>query len=244
MRKTIFNLSLLLSLIAVAASAYGQAAPLPSHELARYFFVLLTRPANAPQLSKEADDGLQEEHMANIRKMFAEHKMVIAGPFMDNTVLRGIFVFQAESAAQTKEWANSDPAVKAGRLSAEVHGPWLIEPTDIRSPTETSGLDQYSLVLMNRGENGNPNAPEFVEALKQHAAFMKEMRAQGNLAVAGRFPLDDPGDLRGVAIFRVGAEQTSKVLQSDPAVKAGLFKPEFHPWATGKEVLASGEPLR
>ena len=225
---------------ATSAQAQNQANAKP----AQYFFVLLNRPANAPQLSKEAGEKLQEEHMANIRKMTAEHKLVIAGPFMDDTVLRGIFVFQADSAAQVQEWANSDPAIKAGRLSAEVHGPWLIEASAIHDPGETPGFERYTLVLMTRGDLWNPDAPEFMDVMKRHHAFVKQLTDQGNVAIAGPFPFSEPGKLLGVAIFRVGAEQTAKLTQDDPIVKAGLLKPEIHPWGTGKGVLASGQPMQ
>src|SRR5260370_4604552 len=153
--------------------------------------------------------------MANIRKMAAEHKLVIAGPFMDDTTLRGIFVFQADSAAQVQEWTNSDPAVKADRLSAEVHGPWLIDPSAIHNPVEPSGFEQYTLVLMKRGDNWNPNAAAFIDVMKGHLAFVKQTTDQGNMAIAGVFPFSDPGELRGVAIFRVGAEQTATLMQDD-----------------------------
>jgi len=228
----------------VADSAFAQTQNQPNAKPAQYFFVLLNRPINAPQLSKEAGEKLQEEHMANIRKMSAEHKLVIAGPFMDDTVLRGIFVFQADSAAQVQEWANSDPAVKAGRLSAEVHGPWLIDPNTIHNAAEPPGFEQYALVLMKRGDHWNPNAPEFMDVMKEHHAFVKRMTDQGNMAIAGPFPFSDQGELRGVAIFRVGAEQTAKLTQDDPIVKAGLLKTEIHPWGTGKGVLASGQPMQ
>jgi uncharacterized protein YciI len=228
----------------VAGSALAQTQNQPNAKTAQYFFVLLNRPANAPQLSKDAGEKLQEEHMANIRKLGNEHKLVIAGPFMDDTVLRGIFVFQADSAAQVQEWANSDPAVKAGRLSAEVHGPWLIDPNTIHNPAEPPGLEQYTVVLMKRGDHWNPKAPEFMDVMKQHHAFVKQMTDQGNMAIAGPFPFSDQGELRGVAIFRVGAEQTAKLTQDDPIVKAGLLKPEIHPWGTGKGVLASGQPMQ
>ena len=163
---------------------------------------------------------------------------------MDDTKLRGLFVLQADSAAQAQEWANSDPAVKAGRLAPEVHGPWLIDPSAIQNPSEPSGMEKYTLVLMKRGDNWNPNAPGFMDVMKQHHAFVKQMTDQGDLAIAGPFPFDDQGELRGVAIFRVGAEQTAKLTQDDPIVKAGLLKAEIHPWGTGKGVLASGQPMQ
>ena len=141
--------------------------------------------------------------MANIRKMTAEHKLMIAGPFMDDTVLRGIFVFQADSRAQAQEWADNDPAVRAGRLAAEVHGPWLIDPNTIHNPAEPPELEQYTVVLMKRGDNWNPNAPGFMDVMKRHSSFVKQITDQGNLAIAGPFPFSDQGELRGVAIFRV-----------------------------------------
>jgi len=244
MRRISFRVLLIFTLIALAVPALAPAQSPASANPPQYFLVLLNRPARAPQLSKEAGAKLQEEHMANIRKMAAEHKLLIAGPFMDDTALRGIFVLQAESMAQAQAWADSDPAVKAGRLAPELHGPWMIDPNAIHAPAEPPGMEQYTLVLMKRGDHWNPDAPEFIEVIKRHHAFVQQMTEQGNLAIAGPFPLSDPGGLRGVTIFRVNEAQTAKLTQEDPAVKAGLLKPELHPWATGKGVLASGQPLQ
>ena len=169
---------------------------------------------------------------------------MIAGPFLDDTVLRGIFVLQAESTAQANAWAGSDPAIKAGRLAAEVHGPWDVDPSAIHSPTENSGLEKYTLVLLKRGENWKPDAPDFMNVMKQHHALVRQMTDQGKLAIAGPFPLGDPGELRGIAIFQVGKEETAKLMRDDPAVKAGLVRGEMHPWGTGKGVLAAGEPMQ
>jgi uncharacterized protein len=244
MKRTSFSGVFLFSLIALSVSAFAQAPAQSSANSGQYFLVLLNRPANAPQLSKEAGEKLQEEHMANIHKMAAEHKLLIAGPFLDDTTLRGIFVLKAASAAQAQAWADSDPAVKAGRLAPDVHGPWLIDPSAIHDPAEPPGMEQYTLVLMKRGDKWDPNAPEFMDAMKQHHAFVKLMTDEGSLAVGGPFPFADQGELRGVSIFRVGAEQTATLLKDDPIVKAGLLKPEIHPWGTVKGVLAAGQPLQ
>ena len=231
---------LLICLLASATLSIAQSDP----NAPKYFFVLLKRPSNAPQLSKEAGDKLQEEHMANIRKLYSEHKLVVAGPFTDDTSLRGIFVLKAESREQAQDWAGSDPAIKAGRLAAEVHGPWDIDASAISEPQTTQGMEQYTLVLLKSGEKWNPSAPGFMDVIRQHHAVLQEMIEKGKIAVAGPFPLSDPGELRGVTIFRVGVEETAKLVRDDPTVKAGLLKTEIHPWITGKGVLAAGQPMR
>lgn len=46
------------------------------------------------------------------------------------------------------------------------------------------------------------------------------------------------------AIFRVGTEQTDKLILDNPTGTAGLLKTEIHPWGTGKGVLAAGQPMQ
>src|SRR5215469_2645298 len=239
MRHLRFGKLLLICLLASTIFSTAQSEP----NATKYFFVLLKRPSDAPQLSKEAGEKLQEEHMANIRKLHSEHKLLVAGPFIDDTFLRGIFVLKAESREQAQDWAASDPAIKAGRLAAEVHGPWLIDPDAIREPETTQSMEQYTLVLLKNGEKWNPSTPEFMDVMKQHRTFVQETE-KGKIAVAGPFPFDDPGELRGIAIYRVGAEETAKIVQDDPIIKAGLLKTDMHPWITGKGVLAAGQPTQ
>ncbi len=227
--------------ILVAVIAFSLCAVAQSNDSSggQYFFVLLLRPSNAPQLSKEDGEKLQEAHMGNIRRLHAEHKLYVAGPFMDDTVLRGIFVFKAASAGQVQEWASSDPAIKAGRLAAEVHGPWLIDGDAIQNPESTEGLEQYTLVLL-RPEKDVASAGGVAE---EHARFLKELSDNGKVAVAGDFGPHSASNLNGVVIFRVKTEEATKLIADDPLVKGGIVKPEIHPWATGKGVLAPGQPL-
>jgi uncharacterized protein YciI len=214
----------------------------PAQPATSFFFVLLKRPASAPQISKEDGDKLQEAHMANIRKLYEEHKLVIAGPFMDDGVLRGIFVMKADSLDQAKEWANSDPTIKAGRLLAEVHGPWMIRPQGIHETDTPNTLEKYSLLLVHQGDRWDPKSPVPQDLLKQHLSYLMGLMQQGKLALAG--PFRDDGELKGIFIYSVPMDEATKLEAEDPMVKNGFFKIEGHPWATAKGVLAAGQPIQ
>lgn len=243
MKKLIFRSVTTLLFFAAWQAAFGQEQPGLNRR--QVFLVLLKRPANAPQLSKEAADKLQEAHMANIRKLHQEHKLLMAGPFVDDTTLRGIFVLQAESLAQAQEWAHSDPAIQGGRLEAEIHGPWGIDGNVIHDPGENpQGMEQYTVVLSMTGGNWKPDTPAFAEAMTRHVAFMKDVSARGDVALAGTFAFSDPGELKGMVVYCMGMEEVAKLVAGDPLVKADILKPEMHPWITAKGVLPPGQPFQ
>ena len=62
-------------------------------------------------------------HMTNIGKLAGEGKLVVAGPMMDDTGLKGIFVFNVKTVAEAEVLGQTDPAVKAGLFLIEYH-PW------------------------------------------------------------------------------------------------------------------------
>lgn len=73
--------------------------------------------------SPEERRRLQEAHMANIDRMAAAGQLVLAGPFLDNTDIRGIYIFNVADTAVAREWTATDPAIEAGSLTMELH-PW------------------------------------------------------------------------------------------------------------------------
>ncbi len=77
-----------------------------------------TRPASPEQAAE-----LQRAHMANIRRMADAGKLVLAGPFLDDGELRGIYVFAVATLDEARALTDSDPAIKAGTLVMELH-PW------------------------------------------------------------------------------------------------------------------------
>lgn len=90
-----------------------------------YFMVFLMKGQNRSQDSLEVEK-IQEGHMANIRRLAEEGKLIVAGPFLDDGNLRGIFIFDVPTMEDAKALCETDPAIKSGRLSYEIH-PWMTQ---------------------------------------------------------------------------------------------------------------------
>ena len=94
-------------------------------KLTTAYLAFLTRGAKWTPEKTPATEELQKAHIANIVRLAELKKLVVAGPFGDDTPLRGIFVFRVASIEEARELAATDPAVQAGRLKVEIH-PWVI----------------------------------------------------------------------------------------------------------------------
>ena len=87
-----------------------------------YVMAFLKAGPNRERPSDEAQK-LQAAHRANIRRLAAEGKLVLAGPFADNGELRGIYIFDVATVAEAEALTRTDPAILAGQLVMELH-PW------------------------------------------------------------------------------------------------------------------------
>jgi uncharacterized protein YciI len=88
----------------------------------RYVMAFLKKGPNRSQDSVTAAK-LQQAHLVNIGRLADEGKLVLAGPFMDDGDVRGIYVFAVETIEEAKALTETDPAIQAGRLVMELH-PW------------------------------------------------------------------------------------------------------------------------
>lgn len=88
----------------------------------RYVVALLKAGPVRGQAADEAE-AIQRAHLENIRRLAGEGKLALAGPFLDNGSLRGIYVFNVETVEEARALTETDPAIQAGRLVMELH-PW------------------------------------------------------------------------------------------------------------------------
>jgi uncharacterized protein YciI len=91
------------------------------------------------------------------------------------------------------------------------------------------GMKQYVMAFLKKGHNKGIDSAQRSQLIQAHLKNIGRMAKEGKLAVAG--PFLDNTDLAGVYIFNVTTIEEAKALTAaDPAVKAGVFDIELHPW--------------
>jgi uncharacterized protein len=226
----------------IAVRAQNVPAPPPGMEI--YYLGLLNRgPAWTREETPETR-RIQEGHMANINRMADLGGLVAAGPIEGDHDLRGIFIFRVKTAADARILAAADPAIKAGRLTLELH-PWW-GPAGIGArfaaerkadPTMKVKMLTYQLGLLKAAPGALPSTPY---AERAHLQYIAGMQAAGKLAAVGPTPED--GALQGIFVFKTDAAEAERLVSEDPHVKDGRLVVELYPWWCADHVMPDALP--
>lgn len=123
MNNQISKLSVSVLLLSALAFTNLNAQSNSIPEYVEYYFVELIQNQPSEELSDQEIRSTRMEHLANIRKLASERKLLLAGPFKDGG---GLFILNAESSDQAEEWVLEDPAVKAGLFTYKIRV-WVTE---------------------------------------------------------------------------------------------------------------------
>ena len=110
-------------------------------------------------------------------------------------------------------------------LLAQEHKP---QPQPQKTEPE-SKLIEFQMALLKRGTKVMPRNWQVSPLRQQHLSYMRSLLESGKVVIAG--PVIDDPELRGVVIFRTkSADEARGLVMADPAVAAGFFAVETHPW--------------
>ncbi|HEX3080854.1 MAG TPA: YciI family protein [Puia sp.] len=90
---------------------------------------------------------LQKAHLKNIIRLANEGKLIVAGPFLDDQPVEGIFIFNVETIEEAKALTYTDPAIQSGELVMELR-PWygsaaLVEITALHQKIQKKSVADY-----------------------------------------------------------------------------------------------------
>ncbi len=103
--------------------------------LEAFELVLLRRPASAPDYPGEELERIQREHLAYHAGLREAGHVVTNGPVdgQPDPSLRGLAFYRTGSLERSRQLAENDPAVRAGRLAVEIMT-WYCPPGTMSRP--------------------------------------------------------------------------------------------------------------
>jgi len=96
------------------------------------------------------------------------------------------------------------------------------------------GMKRYVLAFLKQGLNTDTsNRKQLIQA---HLKNIGRLAKEGKLVVSG--PFLDKGTIAGIYVFNVTTiDEARSLTASDPAVKAGIFDMELHPWYSSAALM-------
>jgi len=92
------------------------------------------------------------------------------------------------------------------------------------------GMRMYQFVILETGNAKIENKDSVNALFRGHLANIARLVDEDKLIIAGPFGKNDKR-YRGLYIFKTESKaETQKLLQTDPAINAGLLKPEIYDW--------------
>jgi len=110
-------------------------------DLEAFELVLLRRPQDATPYDDDVLERIQHEHLAYHAKLREGGQVVTNGPVTDqpDPSLRGLTFYRTGSLDQSRQLAEADPAVRAGRLTVEIMT-WYCPPGTMSQPGHAVSL--------------------------------------------------------------------------------------------------------
>jgi len=102
-------------------------------------------------------------------------------------------------------------------------------------------LVQFQMVLLKRGPKPMPRGWLSSPLLREHMAYLQSLLTSGKAIIAG--PIQDDPELAGVLILNSKSTDEARTwVTTDPAVNAGYFTAEAHPWWSEDVFKKNGKP--
>ncbi|TKB95614.1 hypothetical protein FA046_16305 [Pedobacter cryophilus] len=114
--------------------------------------------------------------------------------------------------------------------NGQTKNPNYDEPLAKSLGADDYGMKMYMLVILKSGSNTNVSKTTKDSLFAGHMTNMVRLEKLNKLVVAGPFG-DNQNDFRGLFILNAASiEEANELLETDPAIKAKLLKPEVYPW--------------
>jgi len=99
-------------------------------------------------------------------------------------------------------------------------------------------MDAFTFVLLRRGPRADDYTDDELEEIQTgHLAFLDAMHEQGHLLLSGPFRDQDDETKRGFCLYRTSIDDTKRLTEQDPALRAGRMTAEVMTWLTRKGSL-------